>query len=248
MLGMCVKSRGSEVIMLSEENTVALNMPIFGPTVATVQEQLLEKDKNLKKGKPIYLVLNSPGGSIQDGLNMIEVAKGLGRPVHTISLFSASMSFVTSQKLNDRLVTDATIMMSHRASVGGIGGNIPGSFLTFANFLAKYLSDINKGIAQRSGMTLEAYEKLVADELWMNADEAIRLKFADRKVNLKCDKSLSGYGPVQELSLGFFSVKLQFHKCPMITAPKFAGGDQYIANLLANDKIEFINRYKHLLQ
>jgi ATP-dependent protease ClpP protease subunit len=87
--GACKASQSGDVIELSEDNTVQLNLPIFSDTAAEVQKRLLEKDVKLKAGKPLYLVLNTPGGSIQDGLMIIETAKSLKRPIHTISMYRA---------------------------------------------------------------------------------------------------------------------------------------------------------------
>lgn len=248
LLWTCGKSRGAEQVVLSEENTVYLGLPIFGSVVSDVQEELLEKSRNLGRKKPIYLVLNTPGGSIQDGLKLIELAKSLPRPVHTISLFSASMGFIISQRLDDRLVLDSSVMMSHRASVGGIGGQVPGNFVTMSKFIESYIQDVSKPVAERSHRTIEAYEKLIADDLWMTASKAKELGFADRTVTIVCDKSLNGYGSPKTLEMGFFSVTVQFHKCPLISQPKFVKGNEFFSRMLFGNKMELVNKYGNLFQ
>ena len=109
-LGFATSNPG-EVLTISDDNTIILNMPIFSDSASEVSKKLLEKDKKLKPGKPIYIVLDTPGGSVEEGLKIIEVAKSLPRPVHTISLFSASMGFVISQHLDSRFVIESSTLM-----------------------------------------------------------------------------------------------------------------------------------------
>jgi len=241
-------SNPGEVLTISEENTIVINMPITSDTVSDASKQLLEKNKKLKAGKPIYVVLDTPGGSIEDGLRFIEVAKSLPRPVHTISLFNASMGFIIAQHLDERYVLDSSTMMSHRAFVNGIKGEYPGSFLTRVFATGDQLMRINFKVANRAGISLERYLDLTKNELWMGPEEAIGRKFADKKITLRCDESLNEYSEPQEISLGIFSIKIQFHKCPLISQPKILKGDSSIVNLLVYKKMEFMNTFGTLLK
>jgi ATP-dependent protease ClpP protease subunit len=56
-------------------------------------------NQRFSSNEPIYLFLNTPGGSIQTGLEIIESLKGLDRPVSTVTLFAASMGFQIAQNL-----------------------------------------------------------------------------------------------------------------------------------------------------
>lgn len=251
LMSTCTGSRATQsgsVIELNEENLVQLNLPIFGSTAAEVQKQLLAKDLKLKPGKPIYLVLNTPGGSIQDGLMIIETAKSLKRPVHTISIFSASMGFVISQYLDDRLALESAIIMTHKARVGGVGGDVPGSFINMANYLLNYVNSINERIAKRAGKELEDYNRLIESDFWMGTDVALDHNFIDKRVSIVCDKSLRDYGAPQDVDLGFFSVTVQFHKCPLITQPQLVKGESKLFNMFVNNKREFITKFPHLFQ
>lgn len=250
-MGMCSGCRATQsgnVIELNENNTVQLNVPIFADTAAYVQKKLFEKDAKLKPGKPIYLVLNTPGGSIVDGLMIIETAKSLKRPVHTISIFSASMGFVISQYLDDRLALDSAILMTHKARVGGVGGDIPGSFINMAQYLLNFINNINDKVAARSKMELSDYNKLIESDYWMGSESAKDHNFIDRVVTISCDKTLQEYDEPQQVDVGWFSVTLQFHKCPLIVQPQVVKGNSKFANLLVNKKSELINVLPHLFQ
>lgn len=251
LMGMCSgckATQSGDVIQLSDDNTVQINLPIFPETATYVQKKLFEKDSKLKPGKPIYLVLNTPGGSITDGLMIIETAKSLKRPVHTISIFSASMGFVISQYLDERLALNSAILMTHKAKVGGVGGEIPGSFINMAQYLLNFINNINEKIAIRSGMELEAYNKLIESDYWMGSVQAKDHNFIDRVVTISCDKSLQRYEDPQEIDVGFFAITLQFHKCPLITQPQIVKGNSQFADLLVNRKAELIGRFPHLFR
>lgn len=244
----CKATQSGDVIELSEDNTVSINLPILGSTAAAVQKKLLEKDSKLKKGKPIYIVLNTPGGSIQDGLMIIETAKSLKRPVHTISIFSASMGFVISQYLDKRYALESAILMTHKARVGGVGGDVPGSFINMANYLLNYVNSINERIAKRAGKELEDYNKLIEADFWMGTQVALDHNFIDKQVTISCDESLRGYDKPQEISLGFFSIELQFHKCPLISNPELIKGDNKWFDLLVTNKKQLINIFPYIFQ
>jgi ATP-dependent protease ClpP protease subunit len=238
----------NEILTLSEKNTVVLNMPIMGSVATNVSKELLEKSDELKAGEPLYLVLDTPGGSIDDGLKIVEVAKSLPRPVHTVSLFNASMGFVISQNLGDRYVISSSTMMSHRATIGGITGNFPGSFISRVKSVADQLMKINAGVAERAGMDLNTYLGMIANELWMGPEESIKNKFADKVVTLRCDKTLRGPGKPKELDLGLFSVRVRFNKCPLIKEAEVIRGEEAAVEFFNKNKADLVEKYGFIYQ
>ena len=115
----------SKLIILEKANTVVFRGEVTNRSVANAQFQIQQAARNLPKGKPIYLVLDTPGGSVFAGLNLIDFVKGLDREVHTISLFAASMGFQFVQNFNKRYVAPNGVLMSHRAA-GGVKGQFDG--------------------------------------------------------------------------------------------------------------------------
>jgi len=82
-----------ETVILSEKNLLILNSEVNGESTSAIIAKAKELDAKLAKkeylGKkaPLYPFLNSPGGSIQSGLELIEALQGIGRPVNTVTLF-----------------------------------------------------------------------------------------------------------------------------------------------------------------
>lgn len=208
-----------DVIVLSDRTTVSLNLPITDESVKNLQVEFMEKSSKLKSSQPIFFVLNSPGGSIEAGQRLIETIKGLPQKVHTVSLFSASMSFIFSQYLDNRYVLENSKLMAHRATAGGIEGQVPGSLLSRTMDLLADVTRIEATVANRAKLPLSNYRELVRDELWMGGEAAVELKFADKVVRVRCDKSLQGPGASQIFDAFVFKLRVVFSKCPLITTP-----------------------------
>ena len=108
-------------ITLTNTNTIILNDQVDSNSVSQVMQEVQKLDSTVKSGEPIYLFLNTPGGSIQDGLELMEYLNSLNRPIHTITLFAASMGFQIVQSQGERYILKNGILMSHKAR-GGISG------------------------------------------------------------------------------------------------------------------------------
>lgn len=212
-----------KTLILSDDTTVVLRLPVTDESVVTVQKDLMTK---AKAGKPLLMVLNSPGGSVVAGKALIETIKGLGVPVHTLSMFSASMSFIISQYADTRYVMGSSMLMTHRVHVEGMSGDLPGSLLSRVIGILAETNEVDTHIAERAKMNYSEYQGYTASELWMTGELALKMGFADEVVTARCDNSLSGNTKPVNINLGFLSLDVSFHKCPLIQGPasvKMAG-------------------------
>lgn len=209
----------SDVLVLSERNTVSLQLPVSNESVTDLQREFIAKSDKLPPSTPMYLVLNSPGGSVDAGLQLVETLKGLPNPIHTIQMFSASMSFMISQLLGTRYVMQNSTLMAHPAYIGGVEGQVPGSFITRANAISDDIAALSSVVAKRAGLSLPQYVALTQNELWLSGPKAVETHFADKVVTVRCDKTLRGLGPTKVIDLFIFRIRLRYDKCPLITMP-----------------------------
>ena len=218
-------------VVLSESNTIVLSGEVNGQTVGKIVQEMREKDTKKSylrkklglKGGPLYLFLNTPGGSIQSGMELIEILKGSDRQVNTVSMFAASMGFQLVQSLGERLVLENGVLMSHRAYgefSGSFGGQNPSQLENRYNFWLSRIKELDQHTAERTKgkHTLEDYQKSYANELWLTGKQAVENGYADKVVSVKCDKTLQG---VVEHELTFFGLRVLYDtdKCPLNTSP-----------------------------
>lgn len=205
-------------VVLSEANTVVFRSEVNAFSVGKAQRELLRKSRSLPRAEPLYLVLDTPGGDIVSGNQLIDTAKGLGREVHTITIFAASMGFNIVQRLNNRYILPSGTLMAHRATVSGIEGQVPGEAVTALATTLKVVTRMEEQNAGRLGITFDDYTRLVKDEYWVDGEDSLRQGAADNLVSIKCDKTLQG--EVKETFQTFFGkVTIVWDKCPAVTAP-----------------------------
>ena len=229
-----------DTIVVSDNNLIILNREIMSSTMGTIilkakeldsalSSSLTNKAKEKLSGKktPLYIFVNSPGGSIQTGLEAAESVKGLSRPVHTITLFAASMAFQLVQQFDTRYVLRNGVMMSHRAAggfEGSFGGQFPSQLDSRYALWMKRLTEMDEQTVKRTNgkQTLASYQKQYADEMWLTGSQSTEQGYSDAVVSVKCDESLSGVRTVSaKIDLGFGTVSVTYEqdKCPTNTNP-----------------------------
>lgn len=209
-------------VVLTKDNVIVMDQVFMPDSVAAVALKARELDSRLPSGDPLYLVLYSPGGSIDAGLELIDNLSALNRPVNTVTLFSASMAFQTVQGLGKRYVSTTGTLMSHKAR-GGFQGEFPGQFDSrYAYYLKRVLKLDEAVVARSSGkLTLEKYRAMYANEYWCDGQDCVDAGVADAALPITCDKSLDGTRKTQQ-KFSFMGIPIEVNTvkaaCPTITA------------------------------
>lgn len=207
-----------QVVILKKKNTLIFNDVVTAKSVAQLQVKLLEMSNRMPRKGTIYLVLDTPGGSVSAGSLLIDTIKAIPQKVKTLTVFSASMGFQFVQNFDDRLIIPSGVLMSHRASIRGLGGEINGELDVRLNAIKRRIRYLDTIASKRMGMSLKKYEELIADEYWAHGFEAVSEKAADKMVLARCDKSLSGTNE-KSVRTFFGNVKVKLSNCPLITGP-----------------------------
>lgn len=217
LLLICVNALAkNEEIVLTEDNSVIFNQQVSDEYAS---KKTLELMKKAKRGNALYLVLDTPGGSVSAGLAFIDAVKSLKVPVHTITIFAASMGYQMVQELGTRYITPSGTLMSHRGAVGGLSGQVPGELNSRLNHIQSILNGMSARAAARIGMDKKAYDEAIINELWISGEDAVNSKHADKLANVQCDKALIEETYKQQLTTIFGKVNIVFSKCPLISAP-----------------------------
>jgi ATP-dependent Clp protease protease subunit len=229
-------------ITLSSKNSVTLQGPVTASSVGEVMHQLAALAQEGEANDPIYLVLNTPGGSVMAGVDLINYMNTLRRPVHSVAMTAISMGFHILQNSPIRYVTELGTIMSHRAN-GATAGDIPQQVDSRLNYIKSLLAKMDeKVISRTSGKhTKESYTELIRDEYWAVGDNAIKDGFADEVANIKCDESLKGTVD-RQVQILFFVINVKLSKCPLITQPIVENAKDYfeVVNFLTQKRsLEF---------
>jgi ATP-dependent protease ClpP protease subunit len=217
-------SLSAKDITLNSDNVVTLDMPFTQEYITEIIEKFHNQANNLlnrlSSNNELYLVIISPGGDIEAGYKLADTLKGIGYKVNTITVFAASMGFVTAQLLDKRYIINHGVLMAHKAS-GSFGVlEFPGQMDSRYNFWKQRIEDTDKEIIKRTNgkQTLESYNTLIENEYWCEGQRCIDAGFADELANVKCGYGLTGYETFTKKfsMLGMsMSLKLKRSKCPV---------------------------------
>lgn len=205
-------------IVLERKNTLIFREVVTMQSVSRLQMKLLKLDASLPKNTPIFLVLDTPGGSVTAGSTLIDMINAMDHEVETISLFSASMGFHIVQNLGKRYITPSGILMSHRMKIVGLGGEVPGEAVVRMNWMLRTAYKMDERVSKRIGMPIKNYRELIRDEYWVIGQDAVDAHMADSIANVTCGKDM--FGTYKDNVRTFFgSLKLTWSNCPLIRYP-----------------------------
>lgn len=129
--------------------------------------------------RPICIIMNSPGGSVYDGLAIYDAIKETKCPV-VIKCYGWCMSMATwiLQAATARLVSPNCTLMVHVGSDGFSGHT--NDFIRWGKEAERLNKLMFETYAERSGKPPKYWEKVCANDTFMTAQEAVNVGLADR--------------------------------------------------------------------
>ena len=133
--------------------------------------------------KEIYLYINSPGGSITDGMGIVDTMNYISCPVSTICVgMAASMGAVllASGEKGKRFATPNSEILIHQPLIGG--GGLSGQTTEIkihADHMVKTREKLNKLLSDRTGQSLETIQRDTERDNYMTAEEALKYGLID---------------------------------------------------------------------
>ncbi len=135
--------------------------------------------------KEIFLYINSPGGSITDGMGIIDTMNYIKCPVTTICVgLAASFGAVllANGEKGKRFATPNSEILIHQPLIGGQGGGISGQATEIkihADHMIRTREKLNKLLSEKTGQPIEQIEKDTERDHYMSAQEALEYGLID---------------------------------------------------------------------
>lgn len=153
---------------LAQERIIFIDDSIDSDLANSVIAQMLYLDS--KGNDQINIYINSPGGSVYDGLAIYDVAKLLKSPIRTICVgMAASMGAILMLVGQERCATKHSRMMLHQPS-GGVIGTSDDIKVTHEE-IQKLKQELCTIVEENSNLT--NVEQLFRLDTWYTATQAL---------------------------------------------------------------------------
>lgn len=148
-------------------------------SVRKVADKLIEL--NSISHDPIFLRINSPGGSVSAGFILIDVLRALDSPVHALVESQAySMAAIIAVFCEKRYILPHGTMMFHEVSYSTLGEDP--SVRSRVDFNSRYIDRVHREIATRLKLPHAQYRQKIRDGWWLLADDAKKAGIVDEIV------------------------------------------------------------------
>lgn len=204
-------------ITLTKNNHILFKGVVNATSVAKASRDLLKLSFKTKPGDTLYIVLDSPGGSVYDGLNFVQLFATIPRNVSCIALRAHSMAHHFLQACPGKRYGVANMAsMAHRASGGFIGTFNKGKVEQQLELWTGIVQSMEKVNAKRMGISLEKYQTLAKEEYWCHGYDCVKKNFVDSIQTVGCSEKLVNEETSKEVNSFFGRYKVYESKCPLI--------------------------------
>ena len=166
---------------LLKDRIIFLSEDVNSASASLVVAQLLFLESE-DADKEISLYINSPGGSITDGMAIVDTINYIKCPVSTICVgMAASMGAVllASGAKGKRFATPNAEILIHQPLIsGGLSGQTT-EIKIHADHMVRTREKLNKLLSERTGQSLETIERDTERDNYMTAEEALKYGLID---------------------------------------------------------------------
>jgi len=139
------------------------------------------RDQLLALGNPsrLNITITSNGGDVSTGFAIhAMLARHAARKIVRVEGLAASMASVIAMVGDEITIDENAMIMVHHPYGVAVGES--DTVIAFGEALEKMSASIVKTYAQRTGLDESKVRGMMDRETWMDADEAVKLGFADR--------------------------------------------------------------------
>ena len=172
---------------LLKDRIIFLSEDVNHVTASLVIAQMLFLESE-DPDKEISFYINSPGGSITDGMAIVDTMNYIKCPVSTICIgLAASMGSVllACGAKGKRYATPNSEILIHQPLIsGGLSGQTT-EIKIHADHMVKTREKLNKLLSEKTGQSLEQIEKDTERDHYMTAEEALNYGLIDEIIDVR---------------------------------------------------------------
>ncbi len=175
---------------LMRDRIIWVSGPVDQHMSDIVQAQLLYLDSVEKRDITLYI--NSPGGSVVDGLGIVDLMNYVKSDVSTVNIgMCASMGSVllSSGTKGKRHSLIHAKVMTHQVS-HGMRGNVQDTRISQMEG-EKYNYILFKILSQNTGKSFDEVLNVSSRDKWFNSDEAVEFGLIDTVIGLETNQSVT---------------------------------------------------------
>lgn len=162
---------------LLKERNIFLNSEINKASARSIITLLLYLNGQDNK-EPIHIYVSGGGGSVYDGLGIIDVIKSIKAPVYTYCIgLAASMSAMIFLSGDKRYMFDNSYLMLHQP-LGGVRGQASDIAILSAQIL-NVKERLSSMIASKSNLEPNSINDIVDRDCYIDSKKALELKLCD---------------------------------------------------------------------
>lgn len=161
---------------INEENTAKVIRQLL----------LLEADSD----RPIYIYIDSPGGSIDSGFGIYDMIRFVNAPVCTIGtglIASMGSIILLSVPKERRFALPNSHYLIHQPLIGGVARGVASDLEIQAEEMAKSKKKLIRLIADETGRSEAEVEKDCDRDHWLTAEEALSYGLVSRIISRRAD-------------------------------------------------------------
>ena len=176
---------------LLNDRIILLHDEVNAATASVVVAQLLYLEGQ-DPDKDIFLYINSPGGSVSDGMAIYDTMQYIKCDVSTICMgMAASMGafLLSSGTKGKRIALPNSEIMIHQPLIagGGISGQVT-DIMIRSNYLQRTKERLNRILSENTGKDYDIICKDTERDNFMTAQEALEYGLIDKVYNSREEK------------------------------------------------------------
>lgn len=204
-----------DIIDMTMNNTILIK-----DSITTQSADLIIRELYNMNSDKFYIYIDSPGGIVIDGLEIIGVINTLslkGKNIICIANEAMSMAFSILQSCPKRYIKENSILMQHQ-----MYSSFEGNYESLKNemiFLEQMNNYIHQKEANRLKINFNDYENKIMNDWYIFGYDAIKENVADKMVYIKCDHELLNSTFNISYNTPFGNIVLEYSRCPLIKEP-----------------------------